>query len=428
MTSLSPDLELEILSWLSARDAVRAQLVCKAWAALLRGDSRFKALWRKHGRNTAKTLLLLHHGVNRKTSRLQTRYHYRGPFVSIFKHKGKVTRLKHVPPGWKQWLAPQNSQPLVSHGGLVLCRFMERKTFMNKQGFLVGNPLTQQWVSVPGVQANICSCMLTTYASDEGVVFFRIWLNSYVFDSRLGVWTVPQYQTVSMLSSNTVCVGGVCYRLGECWQHGALVLLEIDDMAAINSAKWVHAWCMKEVGIYKSYMLEVGGEIGVLVEVASGGLRVLVLDRGNWTWNEVSSFLIRKQAYLLGECCTVGSLTFAVWGRGILMFDSQSLKWDWLEKRSKAEIIMQKLLSVELDFTAVANINTPSEKMKQVCASRYRNAFFARGMTRCFSGLKALSGSGLSWPEIGKVAAEQSKGVRLSEKNETVDWSRSLQF
>ncbi|EFJ23946.1 hypothetical protein SELMODRAFT_415228 [Selaginella moellendorffii] len=265
MTSLSPDLELEILSWLSARDAVRAQLVCKAWAALLRDDSGFKALWRKHGRNTAKTLLLLHHGVNRKTRRLQTRYHYRGPFVSIFKHKGKVTRLRHVPPG------------------------------------------------------------LEAVASTTKLAAFGL--------SR---W--PRLVPV----------------------HGAE---DLHEQARLPGGKSADA--VMEVGIYKSYMLEVGGEIGVLVEVASGGLRVLVLDRGNWTWNE-------------------------------------SLKWDWLEKRSKAEIMMQKLLSVELDFTAVANINTPR--------------------------LKALSESGLSWPEIGKVAAEQSKGVRLSETNQTLDWSRSLQF
>ncbi|EFJ36499.1 hypothetical protein SELMODRAFT_404561 [Selaginella moellendorffii] len=116
--------------------------------------------------------------------------------------------IKELPDSWESRFAPEASVPYLSHGGLVLCD--RRKIFVNKKHFLVGNPLTQQWVQVHPIDSffDNCTQALATYVSD-GKQFFRISLSPYVFDSRLGIRTLPRYQTVCLTSLNTVFISTI---------------------------------------------------------------------------------------------------------------------------------------------------------------------------------------------------------------------------
>ncbi|EFJ08951.1 hypothetical protein SELMODRAFT_428501 [Selaginella moellendorffii] len=215
---------------------------------------------------------------------------------------------------------------------LVVCIINET----SETRFLVGNPLTHQWVTtVPPLKSSVqCrrSFMLIPYMS-EGSMFFRIAIDPYLFDSRVGIWTLPSYQTI---------------------------------------------W---------TYMLEIGGEIGLLAAT-----------RWFWCWTgRVQDMLYKWQSYVLSV------------GMQVVVFDSQRMTWELVGKRL---LCTMELLVWVPDFAAVPNVNTPSKKLKQSCASKYSEASFGIRPAACgtFAEVEAVSKRGMTWQQIGELAVDRNKG------------------
>ncbi|EFJ26087.1 hypothetical protein SELMODRAFT_413145 [Selaginella moellendorffii] len=420
------ELELRVLSWVPAEDVARLQLVCKDWGRLLH-DPTFRALWE---RQNGTSYFLLHVKRHARDS-LEVQFRY-------CKYDSSEDRvcLQQVPPSLRSWFAPDGSEPLLAGGGLILCWFPKVSgssglvdSTNRESHFLVGNPLTQEWVKIPGVEVPLyySKRMLTTYF-DEGQMFFRIWLEPYSFDSKVGIWTVPRAGVFEMCSYNSVCIKGVHYALARLHQYAALVLLEV-DFADISRSKWAYAWDLSELeGTYEDvYMLEVGpGEIGIFTQKMEWMeyTTVMVLDRqqnddgdSEWTWKTVSTspeedFETGPGIIQTSECQTHGKDTFCVAEKGIVRFDSQNLTWEWVEKGQHLERVMEKLLLLEPNLAAVPNLNVPSLDLKSACASRFRKVcYVGHPVEHEFSDLKALWKPGLSWREIGEVAIDWKEGV-----------------
>ncbi|XP_024519504.1 uncharacterized protein LOC9629860 [Selaginella moellendorffii] len=399
---------MHILSLLPVEDIVWSHLVCKQWDSLL-NDPHFKALWARNSRYRTPTFVLLQEGTNTELLKQRTRY---------YKYPSGPYRLQDLPRGWDSWLTPEGSELFLSAGGLVVCIIEENY----ETRFFVGNPLTQQWVTVPALKTSAqCrrSFMLIPYMS-EGLMFFRMAIDPYLFDSKVGIWTFPPYQTMWTLSSNTLHIQGVQYGLGICQQHSAVVLLEIDDLGALSESKWLWAWDVGTIpSLSYSYMLEIGGEIGILVATMDWEVVVLVLDRKSgkeWSWRKVSALPKHFYRHLHDwvplfdsrTCCTHGNLTFLCVGMQVLVFDSQRMTWELVGKRL---LRTMELLVWVPDFTAVPNVNTPSEKLKQSCASKYPGGSF-HITPGTFSEVEALSKRGMPWQQIGEVALDRNKENR----------------
>ncbi|EFJ29805.1 hypothetical protein SELMODRAFT_409709 [Selaginella moellendorffii] len=268
---------------------------------------------------------------------------------------------------------------------LVVCIINET----SETRFLVGNPLTHQWVTTaPPLKSSVqCrrSFMLIPYMS-EGSMFFRIAIDPYLFDSKVGIWTLPSYQTIWTLSSNTLHIQGVQYGLGCCEQHSAVVLLEVDDLGALSEAKWLWAWDMDTLPSSYPYMLEIGGEIGLLAAT-----------RWFWCWTGRVDMLYKWQSYVLSV------------GMQVVVFDSQRMTWELVGKRL---LRTMELLVWVPDFAAVPNANTPNEKLKQSCASKYSEASFGIRPAACgtFAEVEAVSKRGMTWQQIGELAVDRNKG------------------
>ncbi|EFJ18558.1 hypothetical protein SELMODRAFT_420005 [Selaginella moellendorffii] len=136
-----------------------------------------------------------------------------------------------------------------------------------------------------------------------------------------------------------------------------------------------------------------GGEVGVLF-TRNSKAAVAVLDRENhpWTWKEVATLEGDFCYWDFRKCCTHGNLTFAVLGSRVAVFDSRSVTWEWLEEGCYTKCRLDdRALVVELDFAAVANVNTPSKEMREACASKYRGAWLAPRFCSSFSELTYFS-------------------------------------